>query len=84
MSRPIWMIANEIYRDWKNVNYAALPYLEAMTDIVNIEDYYGVDPASSVVAYFLANAGSWRGEKAREIKKELNARLDAYFDARGV
>jgi hypothetical protein len=26
--RPLWMIAKEIRKDWKNVNYAAKPYLE--------------------------------------------------------
>jgi hypothetical protein len=26
-----------------------------------------------VVLYFLSNAATWRGEKAREIKKELKA-----------
>jgi len=30
-----------------------------------------MDSGKNVVAYFLSNTSSWRGEKAREIKKEL-------------
>ena len=36
------------------------------------------DPASQIVAYFLANASQWRGEKAKEIKLELNNMLKRY------
>jgi hypothetical protein len=37
----------------------------------SIDDKYGYDSARSIVNYFLANAGTWRGEVARRIKKEL-------------
>jgi hypothetical protein len=30
-----------------------------------------MDKGKSIVLYFLSNAGSWRGDKAKEIKKEL-------------
>jgi hypothetical protein len=30
-----------------------------------------MDSAKSIVLYFLANANTWRGEKARAIKVEL-------------
>ncbi len=73
MTRPISAIANEIVFSWKKVNYAAVPYLEAMAHIDTIGDQYFADSARSVVAYFLANAGSWRGDDARRIKKELRA-----------
>lgn len=73
--RDINVIAQEIIADWKNVNYAAKPYLEAMTSLVSINDMYYYDTAYSVVAYFLANATSWKGETARNIKKELNRML---------
>jgi len=69
--RPIKEIAQEIYQDWKNVNYAAKPYLEAMLELNSINDSYYLDSGKSVVLYFLSNAGSWRGETARRIKKEL-------------
>lgn len=75
MTRAISTIASEIYSDWKNVNYAAKPYLEAMTDLETIHDTYFYDSAYSVVAYFLSNASSWRGETAKRIKKELKEML---------
>ena len=72
-NRPIWQIAKEIKADWKNVNYAAKPYLEAMGDLTDITDNYYQDSAVSVIAYFLSNATSWKGDKAKEIKAELKA-----------
>ena len=56
----VYELAREIRRDWKNINYAARPYLDAM---------------SGLLRYFLSNASSWRGQRAREIKAELNRRL---------
>ena len=79
--RPLYVIANEIRMNWKksvsgtDLNYAAKPYLEAMSSLDNINDRYIMDSGSSIVAYFLSNATSWKGDKAREIKKELNAML---------
>lgn len=71
MSRPLYEIAADIRRDWKNVNYAAKPYLEAMAALRTIDNKYYFDDAKSVVLYFLANAGTWRGDVAKRIKKEL-------------
>jgi hypothetical protein len=42
-----------------------------MDDLYSIEDKYIFDSAKSVIRYFLANATSWKGEVAREIKQEL-------------
>ena len=78
-NRPLYQIAHEIRADWKKVNYAAEPYLQAMGTITHISDTYICDSAASVVAYFLGNASSWRGEKAREIKKELNQILKGCY-----
>lgn len=64
----------EIRKDWKNVNFAAEPYLRAMRGL-ELGSNYGHDSAESIVRYFLANAGTWRGTIARAIKKELNTRL---------
>ena len=75
VNRPLYLIANEIKKDWQNVNYAAKPYLFAMYDLDKITDNYGMDSAKSIVAYFLCNASQWKGDKAREIKKELNAMI---------
>lgn len=71
MSRPLYVIAKEIRVDWKNVYFGAVPYLDAMSSLNAITDSYGYDSAKSIVLYFLANASAWRGEVARNIKKEL-------------
>ena len=73
MSRKIYEIANEIEVTWKNVNYAARPYLDAMGSLTDITDNYYADSGRSVVNYFLANAGHYRGEDARRLKAELRA-----------
>ena len=75
--RPLYEIAAEVRKDWKPVNYAAKPYLEAMGSLNTIQDMYLYDTGSSVVAYFLSNATTWRGEVARHVKKELNDMLKA-------
>lgn len=72
MARPLYEIAREIKKDWKNVWFGAKPYLDAMLTLDSIEDKYGLDSGHSIVAYFLGNAAQWRGETARRIKKELN------------
>lgn len=70
--RAISEIANEIQQDWKNVNYAAKPYLDAMKELKSVDDNFYEDSAESVIAYFLGNARSWKGETAKRIKLELN------------
>ncbi len=68
-------IALEIRRNWKNVNYAAKPYLDALDSMETAQDTFGFDSGQSVIAYFLANASSFRGEIAKAIKKELLKRI---------
>lgn len=72
-ARPIHEIAASIRKDWKNVNFAARPYLNAMAHLDKITDSYGADTAETMVAYFLANASTWHGEHAKAIKRELRA-----------
>lgn len=74
--RSIRVIAAEIMRDWKNPYFGAVPYLEAMFSLDDISENYYLDTGSSVVAYFLANAQTWRGEVARRVKKELKKMLE--------
>lgn len=69
--RPINVIAREIRQNWKNVNYGAKPYLEAMYSLNSINDHYGLDDARSIIAYFLSNASTFRGEDAKRLKAEL-------------
>ena len=70
-TRPLSVIANEIKKDWKNVYFGAIPYLMSMECLNSINDNYGMDSAKSIVLYFLSNASTWRGEKAKAIKAEL-------------
>ena len=72
-SRSLSVIAAEIRKDWKKPYFGAVPYLQAMMCLDSINDNYGFDTGKSIVLYFLANAGTWKGETARRIKKELNA-----------
>lgn len=69
--RPIHQIANEIQLSWKNVHFAAKPYLEAMFCLNSPKDMYGYESAKSIILYFLCNANGWKGEEAKRIKKEL-------------
>lgn len=71
MARPLNEIAREIRKDWQNMSYCARPYVDAMETLTSINDNYFFDSGYSIVAYFLANAGTWRGETARRIKAEL-------------
>ena len=73
--RPLHVIGLDIAMEWDGPHYAAVPYIRALCALEDIDDYYGLDPAAHIVRYFLANARTWRGEKAREIKAELKALL---------
>jgi hypothetical protein len=73
MTRPISTIAAEIRKEWKKVNYAAAPYLDAMGSLNSINDQYYYDSGKSVVLYFLSNASSFRGDAAKRLKAELKA-----------
>lgn len=70
-ARSLSEIACEIRKEWPNVNYAARPYLDAMRSLSSVNDSYGFDDGKTIVIYFLANAGTWRGEAAKRIKAEL-------------
>ena len=47
----------------------------AMLSMSDINEDYGWDSGKYVVACGLGNLQTWKGAKAREIKKELNAML---------
>lgn len=42
--------------------------------VIKPAPYYGED-GYQIIRYFLSNASTWRGEVARAVKKDLNARL---------
>jgi hypothetical protein len=73
--RSIRVIAVEIAQRWgENVNYGARPYLDAMLEDDGSGMYY-CDTMDSVIARFLSNASTWRGDDARRIKAELKAAI---------
>jgi hypothetical protein len=72
-NRSIRSIALDIESEWTKVNYAARPYLDAMLELNSINDKYYEDSAKSIILYFLANASSFRGERAKVLKAELKA-----------
>lgn len=75
-TRSLCLIAREIRKCWgPKIYFGARPYLDAMGSLDSIDDDYGLDPARHIVRYFLANAGTWRGDDARRIKAELKAML---------
>ena len=72
-------IASVIRKDWrtqgKGIYFGAKPYLDAMDCLQSVNDRYIADSGRSVVAYFLSNASTWKGETAKAVKKELNKRI---------
>lgn len=70
-NRPLYVIATEIRKDWKKVNYGAVPYLEAMECLNTVNDRFGVEDGKTQVIYFLSNATTWKGEVAKRVKLEL-------------
>lgn len=71
--QSISTIAREISRDWKNVNYAVKPYLQAMYSLDTVNDKFYQDDARSIVSYFLSNASGYRGDTAKAYKAALKA-----------
>lgn len=69
--RSLSAIASEISKDWKKPYVGATPYIHAMRSLSSIDSKYGLDSGKSIVLYFLANAGTWRGDTARRVKAEL-------------
>jgi hypothetical protein len=78
-------IAYAIKGDWGNVNFAAKPYLDAMTALDTVSDTYGCDSGASIVRYFLGNAQSYSKRTSKgnlapaDVKKELNARIKGKY-----
>lgn len=73
--RSLSRIGWEICRLWKNPYFGAVPYIEALKQIDDVHDFYGDERGSSMVNYFLANAGTWKGDDAKRIKAELKEAL---------
>ncbi len=74
-TRPLSEIATEIRKEWKKVNFGAVPYLNAMETLTSVKENFHYDSGESIVIYFLANASGFRGEAARRIKADLKSAL---------
>lgn len=74
----LFEIARIIKQNWKPVYFGAVPYVEALSSLASIEDAYGADSGRSVVAYFIANASTWKGPIAKIVKNELRRRLKKF------
>lgn len=80
--RKIYEIANDIEKEWnatsKNgVYFGAVPYLQAMKSLSTIEDKYVLDSAETIILYFLSNASTFKGTKAKSLKEELKQILNS-------
>ena len=75
--RTFQQIARDIKSTWLNVYFGAVPYLEALLtlDTTDPEALYGVETAGDIVRYFLANAQTFRGADAKQLKAELKSML---------
>ena len=73
MNRTLSEIAKDILQHWKNPYFGAKPYIQAMLLIHSTDPKapYLAESAEDIVAYFLANATTFRGEDAKRIKAEL-------------
>ncbi|HEV7702215.1 MAG TPA: hypothetical protein VGO63_02105 [Candidatus Paceibacterota bacterium] len=83
-SKIPYIFLSEIAEDIKQDFLGAVPghpgysYLHAMAQLTDIDEMYGQDSASSVIAYFLANTEDWKTEKSVKIKNYLNRLLEAH------
>ena len=70
-------MARDIKSTWLNVYFGAVPYLEALLtlDTTDPEALYGVETAGDITRYFLANAQTFRGADAKQLKAELKSML---------
>lgn len=73
--RPLFIIAKDIRKEWNNPYFGAVPYLVAMSCLMKATDQFNFDSGRSIINYFLANASTFKGPKAKELKAELKAHL---------
>ena len=66
-------------KDWqatskKGIYFGAVPYIEALCTLDDINQKYGFDDGKGMVLYLLGNATTYRGTQAKAIKAELKRR----------
>lgn len=75
-TRELATVARDIRANWARPYFGAVPYIDAMATMATVRDNFGLDDGPGIVRYFLANAGTWRGDDARRIKAELKNMLE--------
>ena len=75
MSRPMREIAEEIRFDWPNIGVEAEEWLCWLHAVDRVEPEWRGGDARWAIRNFLREAGGWRGERARQIKRELRQLL---------
>lgn len=73
--RPLYEIARDIRKAWPRPYFGASPYLEALQDISSADEMFYHDTGHSIIRGFLANAQTFRGPEARQLKEELQQHL---------
>jgi hypothetical protein len=75
-TRTLATIARDIKSNWTRPYFGAVPYIDAMATMGTVNESYGLDDGRGIVRYFLANAGTWRGPVARDVKAELRGLVE--------
>ena len=73
--RTISSIMADVKKAWAKPNFAAVPYIAALSTLRTVNDVYIHEDARSLILYFLSNASSFRGPQAKALKAELRALL---------
>ena len=74
-TRSLGAIMRLVRKDWTSPYFGAVPYIDALAQLEDIDEWYLAETGRQLVPYFLANAGTWRGPTARAVKSELKRRL---------
>ena len=73
--RSLREIARHIRKAWPKPHFAAQPYLEALRELDSADELFYIYTGRSIILGFLANAQTFRGPEARQLKEELKQHL---------
>ena len=73
--RSLREIARDIRKAWPKPHFAAKAYLEALRELDSADEMFYHDTGRSIIRGFLANAQTFRGPEARQLKEELQQHL---------
>lgn len=65
--KPLYQYAGTIKRNWDTIAQDARPFIDAMFQLDQITD----ETARETVIRFLTTSRGWKGDIARDVKKEL-------------